>query len=95
MKLGKCPACSKKIGSRSANGVFRWHRSDIKQMALEFAYPGRKQTTKYHIVLCKECGDKAPWETIEVGVRDEPNYRLFRNDAPTAYYVGREEDHIP
>lgn len=92
MQLGYCPVCLKKIGTRTANGVFRWDFNKAKQKVFVFAYPGRSETTAVHLVLCKDCAETAEWSAIETGLGDEVNFKSFKESAPTATYSHRTDE---
>lgn len=83
MRLGYCPQCNKQIGSRTANGVFRYGNK-AAQVAMEYGYPDRVATTLVHVAVCKECVESPDKDAIEAGIKTDKPFLEFITAFPTA-----------
>jgi len=102
MKLGQCNCCGKKIGTKTANGVYL-HGPEMRQIAIVYNYPSavdpedenaRIPESRVHIPVCKACADAPDYEKIKLALNTKPEIVLFLRDPLKPQFSHFEKDPV-
>ena len=95
MKIGQCYQCGKKIGGKTANGVFRYDLRLFRQAVLEYDVGRGNKTTQVHVPVCVTCLEGLDTATIEKNIGNDKNFKAFKKSCPKAKAKGIKEERLP
>lgn len=89
---GKCPGCSKKIGRRTANGMFTFYPNQFVQVSFRLSTSPecRRSEVLLDIPVCKACAEKPDYDKIMAVVANEKDVRLHAAAFPDFKVLGHE-----
>jgi len=98
MKLGECPSCFAKIGTRTANRIFVYDRTRLRQIVLKYIDPDWSDVNAnffyFHVPVCKKCAVTPDIATIETSIADDTGVIEQRERHPNAVYDSFTEERI-